>query len=176
MIASPAQVSLVLASREDVHVEAEVRSEDIAAVSPGQRVELLLPGQSSATRTGIVERLAAQAEPKPDSAIRTRIVRCRIRIVGDVGHLVPGQELDVRFKARRVNVLSVPTTAIALDGAAPSVWLIENGLTVRKIVELGATDGEWMEILSGLDEAKPVIATIPSGLTEGQSVVARDGP
>lgn len=176
MIASPAQVSLVLASREDVHVEAEVRSEDIAAVSPGQRVELLLPGQSTATRSGIVERLSAQAEPKPDSAIRTRIVRCRIRIVGDVSHLVPGQELDVRFKARRVNVLTVPTTAIALDGAAPSVWLIENGRTVRKIVELGATDGEWMEILSGLDEVKPVIATIPPGLTEGQPVVAKDGP
>lgn len=176
MMASPSQASLALASREDVHVEAEVRSEDIAAVTPGQRVELLLPGQSSSTRSGIVERLAAQAEPKPDSAIRTRIVRCRIRVVGDSASLVPGQELDVRFKTRRVNVLAVPTGAIALDGAAPSVWLIEDGSTVRKIVELGATDGEWIEIISGLRDAAAVLSPIPTGLTEGQRVVAGDGP
>jgi HlyD family secretion protein len=176
VMASPAQASLALASRDDLHVEAEVRSEDIAAVVPGQRVELLLPGQSSSSRTGIVERLAAQAEPKSDSAIRTRIVRCRIRIVGDVAHLVPGQELDVRFKSRRVNVLTVPTSAIALDGAAPSVWLIEKGRSVRKIVELGATDGAWIEITAGLEDGTTVIMSIPPGLTEGQPVVARDGP
>lgn len=174
--AMPGVPVLSVSSREDLHAEAEVRSEDVASVKPGQRVELLVPGESATPISGIVERLSVEAEPKPDSIIRSRIVRCRIRIAGDARNLVPGQELDVRFQSRRSNVLSVRNEAIALDGAAPSVWLVRSGVAERRVVELGATDGDWTEIVDGLVDGDRVIAPIPEGLIEGQKVTPIDGP
>lgn len=173
--ASPGVAVVIVSSRQDLHVEAEVRSEDVHAVSPGQRVELLLPGESSSSRVGVVERLSAEAEPKPDSVIRSRIVRCRIRVEGDTANLVPGQELDVRFSSQWVGVLCVPNAAISLEGAAPSVWSVRGDTVVRVVVELGVTDGDRTEIVSGLAENDRVVTPIPDGLVEGRKVAPRAG-
>lgn len=172
--ANPGVPVVMLSSREDMHVEAEVRSEDLHAVSAGQRVILLLPGQSSSALAGVVERLSAEAEPKPDSIIRSRIVRCRIRIEGDPANLVPGQELDVRFTSKWVGVLCVPNGAISLEGAAPSAWRVRGDTVERVVVELGVTDGERTEIISGLAENDEVVSPIPEGLSEGRKVAHRD--
>ncbi len=173
--ATPGLAVVVVSSREDLHVECEVRSEDVHAVSPGQRVELLLPGESSSSRTGIVERLSAEAEPKPDSAIRSRIVRCRIRIEGETSSLVPGQELDVRLSSKWFGVLCVPNAAISLEGAAPSAWRLRGDAVERVVVELGVTDGDRTEIVSGLTENDRVVTAIPDGLVEGRKVAPRAG-
>ncbi|MCC7435407.1 MAG: efflux RND transporter periplasmic adaptor subunit [Methanoregulaceae archaeon] len=173
--ANPGVAVVTVSSREDLHVEAEVRSEDVHAVSAGQRVELLLPGDSSSSLVGIVERLSAEAEPKPDSVIRSRIVRCRIRVEGVTANLVPGQELDVRFSSKWIGVLCVPNGAISLEGAAPSAWRVRDDTVERVVVELGVTDGDRTEIVSGLNENDQVVAPIPDGLIEGRKVAPRAG-
>jgi multidrug efflux system membrane fusion protein len=91
--------------------------------------------------------------------------------------LVLGTPVSIRIAVRdQPEALTVPATALrhGPDGAAQVVALDADGTTVRvRDVEVGLSDHERVEILSGLAPGDRVVVDDPVGLVDGATVIVR---
>jgi membrane fusion protein (multidrug efflux system) len=65
---------------------------------------------------------------------------------------------------RRENVLKIPRGAIVEDMGAPTVFVVEDGKAVRRVVETGYGQDGFIEIVAGLEETDAVITAGQVGL------------
>lgn len=75
------------------------------------------------------------------------------------GHIVPGSYAEVfLITGERQNIISLPTTALTEEQGVYYVYIQEDEHSYRKQqVSLGATDGEYTEITSGLAGGERVV-------------------
>jgi hypothetical protein len=71
--------------------------------------------------------------------------------------------------------LVVPNAAIQSDGVTNRVFVVRSGRSFQKTVQVGVTDGESTEILSGLVEGDTV-ATVGVNNVRDSSFVSVIGP
>ena len=64
----------------------------------------------------------------------------------------------------------VPVEAINTDRQGSFVYAVENGLLIRKTIEIGVTSDDAAEIKSGLSEGDLVVLSAAAGLQEGMQV------
>src|SRR4030095_15240032 len=123
-------------------------------VVPGVEAKVQVDTFPGEDFTGRVSRVAPVFDPA------TRTAQMEIEVPNPGFRLKPGMYARVRLTVeRRPNALTVPRNAVVdLDGKR-GVFLVNEG--VAKFVEVGTglTDGERMEILSGIDENQRVITT-----------------
>ncbi|MEM1236396.1 MAG: efflux RND transporter periplasmic adaptor subunit [Pseudomonadota bacterium] len=109
-----------------------------------------------------------------DSATQTYRGRVSVEIPeGELG-ILPGMVADVVVSVERGigTQLLVPLSSVAADAsAAPFIWKLgaDNAATSSQ-VELGETQGDMVEILSGVDAGDTIVSAGVSRITEGQVV------
>ena len=141
-----------------------VPEREIAKLKPGQVVELVadaLPGQRF---TGKVDRVA----PVVDTGTGTfRVVAA---FDGD-GELQPGMfsRLSINYD-QRADALVVPREALLEDGGEPALFVVRDGAASRVAVQLGYSEGGWVEVRSGVGEGDRVVVAGKSALREGSAV------
>jgi len=115
--------------------------------------------------TGQVSRVAPVFDPA------TRTAQMEIEVPNPGFRLKPGMYARVRLTVeRRPDALTVPRNAVVdLDGKR-GVFLVNEGVAKFLEVSTGLTDGERMEILSGLEEGQRVITTGALALRDGDRV------
>jgi cobalt-zinc-cadmium efflux system membrane fusion protein len=72
--------------------------------------------------------------------------------------LHPGQTVsgDVTLDIRQA--LTVPQSAVVYDAnEQPYIFVQEDGTYTFRAVRLGLTQGGWVEVLSGLEQGRPVV-------------------
>lgn len=70
------------------------------------------------------------------------------------------EDMDVRVLVelnRSERAIAVPVAAVSSYGGRSFVTVLHNGSPHERSVELGVTDGEWVEIVSGLTEGESII-------------------
>lgn len=72
-----------------------------------------------------------------------------------IGMTVQGQ-INI---AKRENVLTVPTSTLKKRGEETFVQVLKNNKVEEKTVQTGLADGQYTEVLSGIDEGEQVIVT-----------------
>ena len=124
----------------------------------------------------------ARVDGMTDYATRTRVAR--FRPAGPGEPLSPGAFARVRIEggaprpagadsASLPGTLSVPARSLVRRGALAGVFVVREGHAYLRWLQLGAADGERVEVLSGLDPGDEVAAD-PAGLVDGRAVeVAR---
>lgn len=87
--------------------------------------------------------------------------------------MVPGLFLNIRMLLEmKHGVTLVPAGAILYEQQSVFVWVIQSDHTVRqRRVDVGAVDGKWVEIQSGLSPGEVVASGGLDGLREGQKVL-----
>ena len=126
------------------------------------------------TSTAIVKKdvkveVAAAAETKIDAALRTRIVRARIRLDEGAELLRPGLEVDVEGDARVVeSALVIPSDALVFGETGNIVFVIDRGVARVRDVRVGYTTYAIAEILGGLTEGELVVVTGKDVLADGR--------
>lgn len=151
-----------------VELETAVSSSDIPRVTVGQEATVALTGVASRLR-GRVARI------NPATQSNTPNVMAYIEIDNPRNLLRAGMfaqaELTVLSMA---GVLTVPQTAIQLDGDVASVYTVERGVLARRPVVLGARgqDGsnDVVEVRSGLAQGAMVVRNNLGGLAAGIKV------
>lgn len=73
----------------------------------------------------------------------------------------------------RENVLTVPKDSIDREGSVAYVYVIEDGQSVRRDVEIGMSDGVYTEILSGLQEGEQIMVQKPLSHGEEEAVLEK---
>jgi len=148
------------------HLEAtlNVPERELAKLKPGQAVELTadaLPGKRFA---GVVDRVS----PVVDTGSGT--FRVVARFAGD-GELQPGMfsRLSINYD-QRADALVVPREALLEDGGEPALYVVRDGTASRVPVQLGYSDGGWVEVRSGLEAGDKVVVAGKAALREGSLV------
>ena len=91
-------------------------------------------------------------------------------------HLVPiGSQTFVRVTAPVHAAVSVPALAVLNTELNPAVAVIEDGHVHFQPVVLGASDGDRIQILSGLHRGQQVALTNLQSLTDGSAVKVTSG-
>ncbi len=148
----PDQSLLTIADLSRVNFRADIYEVDLAQVAVGQRAVIRLEAYPDRAFDGTIVRLGQSA----DAATRT--VPAWIELANPDGAL----RLNLRGRARIATgagapVLAVPTEAILGDAANRFVYLDDGVRFVPTPVEVGATDGAYTEIRSGLLPGDPIV-------------------
>lgn len=133
-------------------------------VGHGDRVEFTVAG-SDRTWSGLVYALEPRIDPE------TRTVRLRARAPNPGGRLLPGAFAKVRLVlARAEETLLVPSIALVPGVRETTVWVVEEGRAVPRVVEIGQRTEERVEIVRGLDPGDRVIVSGVQMVRPGQAV------
>jgi membrane fusion protein (multidrug efflux system) len=165
-----------LQSLDPIFVNFQLPQQDASKIQRDLPVKLTgdaLPGQ---TITGTV----TAVNPQVDSA--TRNIRVQATVSNKGEQLRPGMFVNVALdlpESRKV--LTIPATAVLYAPYSDSVFIVEeksgengkpSGRSVRQqFVRLGEKRGDFISVLSGLDEGQTVVSTGAFKLRNGQSVV-----
>jgi RND family efflux transporter MFP subunit len=156
-----------------LRVTAEVDEEDIARITPGQRVLLradAFPGRA-------LEATVAQITPKGDTA--RKAYRVRLALPDDTPLLIGMTvEANIVLREERAALLVPPASVVIAPGQTGSgprqghVWVVEEGRLARRPVRIGVQGARAFEVLEGLEEGARIVAAPRPNFREGQAARA----
>lgn len=110
---------------------------------------------------GKMIRITTDIEKKIGGLIEEREYIAIVAFKNDLGLVKPEMDAKVLVKVGEVkNVLAVPVDAVDKDEQGrPIVKVLKDGQWISTVVETGLSDGEYIEIKSGLDEGQTIQVT-----------------
>jgi membrane fusion protein (multidrug efflux system) len=164
---------------DPIFVNFSLPQQQLAQVKPGLKVRLTtdgLPGQ-------VIEGEITAISPEVDAA--TRNIRIQATVANSQERLRPGMFVNVSVVLpSREEVLAIPTTAVLYAPYGDMVFVVhekESGQGVapvkvlqQKIVQLGEKRGDFVAIVSGLENGETVVSTGVFKLRNEQAVVVNN--
>jgi cobalt-zinc-cadmium efflux system membrane fusion protein len=163
----PSDEVMVVADLSRVWVEFTVFERDLPAVREGDRVEIRLPGERTATLEGTVAHLSESLNPE------TRAGHVRVELENPGGRLRIGQSVTgtVHATGPRVRQLTVPRQAVTRIDGTPTVFVRVSDTSVEpRSIKVGAEDATSVAVLEGL---KPGESVVTSGVLALKAEVFR---
>jgi HlyD family secretion protein len=145
-IVSPGQVLLHVENLNDIEVRAQVQEAQLQGVRKGSRARVLADAYPDTPLEAVVERILPRVDPEQG----TVTVLLELAQAPPV-MLMDGMAADIAvIDAESSEALRVPVSAIEKDGDEAYVRCKEGGSFARRTVEVGISDGYWIEVKSGL--------------------------
>lgn len=169
------QQVLTLVDLRTMELAGSVGTHEVARLSPGMAVQVTVEG-SAAPLTGELARIAPAAEAG------TRSIGVTVALPNGQERLRGGQYALARVELADPQLRMVlPAPAVGSSGGQSQVWLIDQGVLVRRAITLGRRDeaGGRIEVLDGLAADAQVLAARFDNLREGapaRVVAARTPP
>jgi Cu(I)/Ag(I) efflux system membrane fusion protein len=153
--ALPTDIVMTIADLSSVWVLADVFEAQADWVKVGQRAEVRLPAVTGRVWEGTVEYIYPNLDPE------TRTLKVRMRFANPDETLKPNMFAEVTiFGGARRDVLSIPREALIVTGKEQRVVVAtEGGHFQPRRVTIGAERGDWVEIVSGLEEGEEVVVS-----------------
>jgi len=146
---------------ENLVMRADVDEEDVARVSVGQTVQMVLYAFAGRAIRGKVTRIYDQADPD------RRTFEVDVRLDELEPRLAPGMTGELAFiLAEKSRALVVPSQAVQGD----AVYIVHDGRLLRPQVTIGLRSVERTEILSGLNPGQRVVISPIGDLSPGRAV------
>lgn len=157
---------LTLESTESVKVSFSASKQDVAKLEVGQAVEVTISGNVYDGTLSKINRMASM------NASNTPMVGVEVHINNPDDKIILGLDAKLNIHTRFVeDALLIPVEAINADREGDFLYVVENGVVVRKPVVCGISNDTYTEILEGITEQDQVILTyIGSMLEEGMAV------
>ncbi|MEX0818532.1 MAG: efflux RND transporter periplasmic adaptor subunit [Pirellulaceae bacterium] len=168
---------------DQLEIEADVLSEDVVRIRPGDPVEIYGPAVGATAGHG-VEGVVGRIHPSGFMKISSLgVEQQRVTIIvrfaeGVLSRLRTEREIGVDYRVRvrvfteeRADTLLVPRSAIFRS--ADNGWetfVIRDGRAEKQAVEVGLMNDESVEVVSGLAEGDTVIVAPESNLEPGTRV------
>jgi membrane fusion protein (multidrug efflux system) len=176
--AAPGQPIASLQSVTPIHAEFSLPQQVLAELRPGQETSLRTDAFPGASWKGAV----TTVNPEVDAATRT--VRVRATFENEDGRLRPGMFANVEiFSAEKRPALLIPATAVLYAPYGDSVFALEekkdeaSGQTAmvahQKFVRLGDRRGDFVAVVSGLEEGETVVSAGAFKLRNGMAVAVQ---
>jgi len=161
------QVLFELADASVLVVRVRVSELDVVHLRPGLAVDLRLDAYPEARIEGRVRRIF------PSADAGSRLVPVEVALGPMPRGVVarPGYLARAEFALeRRVNVLTVPTSAVGAQEGASYVYLVQGDTLVRRDVETGMTAEGRVEVMRGLHAGERVVRSGHANLRAGMAV------
>ncbi len=175
----PGSSLMTIANPSSIYIEVLVDEADVASIALGQSAEIVAIAYTNTPMQGVVRFIANTAKVEQGRQGLSFTVKIKITEANDVV-LRPGMSCRAEiFTGGNNAVPAVPIQAILVDEdrtlARPQYYAFvnDNGVAVKVIVEVGVSDDEYQEIISGLKIGDDVITgpdNILRHLVDGDSV------
>ncbi len=131
-----------------------VPEREIARIQVGQTARVLLREGGAPAAEGRVERI----RPVVDEESGTVMVTVAVGARSGEEHLRPGQFVNVDVVTEVLSDrITLPRTSVLVDGAAPRVYVVRDGVAEEREVSTGYSRGERVEIPTGLEPGDSVV-------------------
>jgi len=129
-----------------------------AILKKGLKLNATFSAYKDKTFSGTIELVASRVDAQ------TRSILARAKINNENLEILPGSLLEIEILYNEKNALSIPDTALIMEGNKKFVYqVIENNMIKKTEIETGVRDQENLEVLDGLTQGDKVIA---EGLTK----------
>lgn len=149
----------VIGDPSRLEILALIHQEDMAGIQVGERVEIEFDsGPERRKIEGWVKKISPAAETQVSSlGLRQAVVPVTVG-VNETEGLLPGYRVELNFiTADREDVLLVPEDALFEENQNHKVLVVEEGIAQSRLVKIGGTDGNLVEVISGLKEGELVV-------------------
>jgi len=151
---------------DPLRLRAEIPERESHTVKPGQNVRVTIDGDSN-VYSGQITRLS----PVIAEQSRILVVEADVR---NNGKLRPGSFAHAEIVTNDSKMaVTVPSNAIVTFAGIEKVLIVQNGKALEKPVTTGRRNGEFTEIVSGVNVGEKVILE-PGNLQTGQDVQVID--
>jgi multidrug efflux pump subunit AcrA (membrane-fusion protein) len=160
---------VLIAGAGGYELTTKVSVDDLPDVKVGQPATIAIDGQSG-TLAGHVSGIAVA--PDTDDTTRYTVI---IAIDGGASGLRNGATASVQIVTKHAaDVVTVPTSAVHVDGTRRTVTIVDRDETSEKVVETGAVGPTLTEITSGIDVGDIVVLAdldhpLPSSATQSSN-------
>jgi membrane fusion protein, multidrug efflux system len=162
---TPGQPVVELVDASTLKVRAPAPAADVPFLAVGAPVAIRVDAYPGEVFTGRLVRLGAELDP------RARSLDVEAEIANRDGRLKPGMAARLEVPRRTLaDAVLVPLEALVDLGEARAVFVVEDGVARRRIVELGPVVGERVVILTGVAAGEPVVVEGEQRIAEGQAV------
>ena len=167
-VAEGAQL-LTLESSNNVKVTFDASKSDVAKLAVGQKVDVTISGNKYEGEISKINRMATL------NASNTPMVGVEVHLTNPDDKIILGLDAKLTVHTNSAqNTLLIPVEAINADKNGDFLYVIEDGMVVKKAVTCGISSDEYTEILDGITEEDQIIVNSLTGvsLEEGMAVTA----
>ena len=151
---------IVLPDMSSMVGHVNIREQDIGKLEAGQPVTLkpeAYPGLTLSGRVDLVGTLAADSANRDENLFQVRIALDEFD-----SRLRPGMRAQASILTNSfADVLRVPIEAVFYEDGAAVCFVWDDDEATQRPVTLGASDGEYVVVRSGLDAGQQVLLTYP---------------
>ncbi len=165
VIESADSALFVVEDLDSLILRVNVPERELAKLAVGQVAELgfdAVPGHAFAGEVALIS-------PYVDAGTATFGVRIRVTDTG--GLLRPGMFARVALVyERKLDALQIPRTALLDGDGPPKVFVVKDGKAAERSVQLGLTNGAYVEIVTGLKDGEQVVVVGQAAVKPGATV------
>jgi multidrug efflux pump subunit AcrA (membrane-fusion protein) len=162
---SPQQKVVTIVRINPLRMRIDIPEQAIPEVQLGQSVSVTTSAWPDKNFSGRIARIA----PNVSSTSRTLTVEAEIE--NQSGTLKPGQFATVRIlQPRPVAAVLVPARAVITEAGVSRLFVIKDGHAEQRVVQLGQSEGDLIEIKSGVAAAEQVATSNLEQLSDGMAV------
>ncbi len=159
-----------LVAIEKLHLWLNVPETSVGAIKPGQGVTFSVPAFPRESFTGIVKFIGSNVrETARDLIIEAEVPN------GD-GRLKPGMFAEGRLALGEKTVVTVPANALRSEGSTRKVFVVHDERIEERLVEVGETQGDAVEIRRGVLKGDAVVIQPSAEAADGIKVTLASQP
>ena len=165
-LAAPGRPLIVMERGDGYRVDLEVPESYAHLVRVGQSVAVRVPSAGSAELEGTVEVVVPAADPRS----RTSVVQVGVPTAET---LRSGMFARADLTVAERPLMRLPVTAVVQKGQLTGVYIVDENETARfRLIRTGRSDGDQVDVISGLSPGTRLVAAPPLQLANGSAVEA----
>jgi multidrug efflux pump subunit AcrA (membrane-fusion protein) len=162
---SPQQKVVTIVRTNPLRIRIDIPEQAIPEVRVGQSVSITTSAWPDKNFAGRVARIA------PNVSATSRTLTVEAEIENSSGALKPGQFATVRILQERSEpAVLVPARAVLTEAGVSRVYVIKNGHAEQRLVQTGQTEGDLIEVKSGVAADEQVATSNLEQLSDGMAV------
>src|SRR5215510_7040058 len=162
---SPQQKVATIVSLNPLRVRIDVPEQSIPQVHVGESVSVTVAAYPDRTFAGRVARISPSVTPS------SRTMTVEADVENPNAALKPGQFATIRILLpQSTPAVLVPQRALRTISGATYVFVIKNGFAQQRLVQSGQTDGDLIELKSGITADEVVATSNVEQLNDGAAV------
>ena len=163
-MAAPSMPIIEIMHLDEIEIPVGVIEQHINALTVGDRVEVSISAVQEEPFIGTIRSIPPTADPL------TRAFPVTIALPNPDHTIRPGMFAEVSLVTRTSqDAVIVPMVAVVDQGIRQTIFVVENGEAISRTIELGINDGQYIEVVSGIEAGEEIII-------RGQNIVNHGDP
>lgn len=156
---------LTLESSDNIKITLNASKQDVEKLAVGQKADVTISGN---TYEGEVQKINRMATLNESS---TPMVGVEVHITNPDDKIILGMDAKLEIYTRSTqDALLIPVEAINADRDGDFLYVVEDGMAVRKPIICGITTDSYTEVISGITEEDQIVLTAYTDIEEGMAV------